>query len=393
MGDQSTSEGSMAWPRLLAGVPSVHKSLFRRLGVAAHDPAAYLEFAPDDRVVIVRDVERARARSSARADEVRVYEDFEPSDGLSGDREVRAAQAIAECLARRGASSVVADRALPLLIAEAIRGRGIEVRLDHAWGVADRRCKTPDERSALRAAQRLTEDAVRLACEMIAGANVDDAGGLVDAAGGGALTSERVKAAVISFLAERGAVTDDLIVAGGPAGSDCHFTGAGALRSGEPVIVDIFPCHVASGFHGDCSRTVVHGTASDAMVSMHAAVVEAKRASIGVVRAGVTGEDVHRAAVAVIAERGFHVGWPPKGSGASLAAMTHGTGHGIGLDLKEPPLLDFKGPTLLEGDCVTVEPGLYRPDTGGVRIEDMLLVTGEGSENLNVLHEGLDWRV
>ena len=71
--------------------------------------------------------------------------------------------------------------------------------------------------------------------------------------------------------------------------------------------------------------------------------------------------------------------------------MTHGTGHGIGLDVHEPPLLDFKGPELVVGDALTIEPGLYRRDLGGVRVEDMVVVTADGCENLNALPEGLSW--
>ncbi|MEE9603063.1 MAG: M24 family metallopeptidase, partial [Thermoguttaceae bacterium] len=75
----------------------------------------------------------------------------------------------------------------------------------------------------------------------------------------------------------------------------------------------------------------------------------------------------------------------------SHCAITHGTGHGVGLSVHEPPLLDMKGPELVAGDVVTVEPGLYRKDLGGVRLEDIVVVTQQGCENLNRLHEGLDW--
>ena len=72
--------------------------------------------------------------------------------------------------------------------------------------------------------------------------------------------------------------------------------------------------------------------------------------------------------------------------------MPHGTGHGIGLDVHEPPLLDRNGPTLLAGDVVTIEPGLYSNATGGVRIEDMVLVTDQGCDTFNELPEGLTWQ-
>jgi Xaa-Pro aminopeptidase len=125
---------------------------------------------------------------------------------------------------------------------------------------------------------------------------------------------------------------------------------------------------------------------------MHAAVHEAKRAGIGAVRAGATGEDVHRATLAVIHAHGFPSGMPPADGPDTWCGMTHGTGHGLGLDVHEPPLLDFKGPALVPGDVVTVEPGLYGRAHGGLRIEDVVVVREGGAENLGSLFEGLDWR-
>lgn len=124
---------------------------------------------------------------------------------------------------------------------------------------------------------------------------------------------------------------------------------------------------------------------------MHAAVVDAKRAAIAVAKAGITGEEVHDAVSAVITSHDFPMGLPADGDPLTRCAMTHGTGHGVGLDVHEPPLLDKKGPPLIEGDCLTIEPGLYCPAFGGVRIEDMVIVRADGVENLNTIPEGLTW--
>ncbi len=109
-------------------------------------------------------------------------------------------------------------------------------------------------------------------------------------------------------------------------------------------------------------------------------------------KAGTTGEAVHLATVEAIKTAGYSVGLPASDSPDSYCALTHGTGHGVGLDVHEPPLLDMKGPELLPGDVVTIEPGLYRKDLGGVRVEDMIVIRPTGCENLNRLPEGLDWR-
>lgn len=209
---------------------------------------------------------------------------------------------------------------------------------------------------------------------------------------GAELTSERVRAEVDVWLLRQGYENPESIVAGGPQGADCHDHGHGTLRTGEPVIVDIFPRCRATRYWGDCTRTVVHGEVPEEVARAHSAVVRAKAAAIAAVRAGVTGQQVHEAATAVIKQAGFSVGLPPNGAPSTYCAMTHGTGHGVGLDVHEPPLLDRGGPQLVSGDCLTIEPGLYCRAWGGVRVEDLVVVTPGGCRNLNQLPEGLDWR-
>jgi Xaa-Pro aminopeptidase len=191
---------------------------------------------------------------------------------------------------------------------------------------------------------------------------------------------------------DRGYANPPSIIAGGPGGADCHNLGFGELRTAEPVIIDIFPRNRDTLYNGDCTRTAVHGDVRAEIVRMHAAVCAAKRAAAAAVRAGVAGEAVHLATTEVLRRQGYGIGLPGKDAPDSYCTMPHGTGHGVGLDVHEPPLLDLKGPELLAGDVVTIEPGLYRKDLGGVRVEDMVVVTEEGCENLNRLHEGLDWK-
>jgi Xaa-Pro aminopeptidase len=381
--------------RLRSGVPQISKAVFHLVGLNVADPVSVIDTADGKRTVILRDVELSKARRTLAVDSVHAYEDFEPEGGLDPDREIRAAQATAECLRRLGTGRVVADRSVPLLVADHVRAAGIEVACDPMLGILERRAKTDREVEALRAAQRLTEDAVRLACETIARAHARDDGVLVDDAGD-ALTSDRLRGLIRSLVSELGGSVGRAIVAGGPQGGDCHHEGLGELRTGEPVIVDIFPKHVASGFHGDCTRSVVHGDVPDEVARMHATVVAAKGASIAATRAGVTGRAVHEAAAGVITDAGYSLEFPTgtiplEGPPTGFCSMPHGVGHGIGLDLKEPPLVDATGVELIAGDAVTIEPGLYAPGLGGIRLEDLVIVREGGCDNLNHLHEGLDW--
>ena len=380
---------SPAPARLIAGIPAQSNALFHRIRFKAGDPAAWISMPQGDTILMIRDIEADRARREVTVDRVVSPAEFEPESGLSGDRETATAQAVAECLGRSRVTEVVLDRSTPHIFVHHLQGVGITVRYDGDFGVLERRAKETVELDALRTAQHDTERAMRMACELIGGADVDDQGVLlVDSE---PLTSERVRVRIDVMLLELGYDNPGSIVAGGPAASDCHFMGTGALRTGEPVIVDIYPRSKTTRYNGDCTRCVVNGTISEQVTRMHAAVQAAKAAGIAAIRKGVTGEAVHRATIEVIADHGYSTGLPPEGAAPDFCGMVHGTGHGVGLDVHEPPLLDFKGPELVSGDVLTVEPGLYGPAIGGIRIEDMVAVTDDGCENFNTLHEGLDW--
>ena len=379
---------------MMAGIPATNSALYRQLRFSVGDPAAYLELPGNvgttERILILRDIEMDRARKHAQVDRVACPADYTPEGGLSGDRETATAQAAAECARRAGIGVVQADRSLPLVFVDMLRRAEISVEYDPDLGVVDRRAKDEQEIAWLREAQSVTEGAMEMACQMVARADVSGDGALVRE--GELLTAERVRAAIDHWLLDRGYANPPAIVAGGLQGADCHNLGTGPLRTGEPVIIDIFPRNRETLYNGDCTRTVVHGDVPDALAVMHRAVCEAKAAAQATVQAGVTGEAVHRATIAALNKSGFQYGLPPHDAPADFCSLSHGTGHGLGLDVHEPPLLDMKGPALVVGDVVTIEPGLYRLDLGGVRVEDVVVVTADGCENLNRLSEGLDWR-
>ena len=399
---------------ITAGIPAENPALYRQIRFSAGDPAVLIEF-PDPglvvgearpasyresaenprrsvKLLILRDIENERAIASASVDFVASPADFRPEGGLSGDRETATAQSGAEALRRYGAGSVTADRTLPFIYAEMISRAGIAVCCDIDRGIIERRQKAAWEIDAVRASQHTTETVMAAACRIIGSADSGSDGVLLYE--GAPLTSERMRGFIDRLLLDAGfSNPESSIVAGKKDGGDCHSLGWGPLYRNEPVIVDIFPRSRATHYFGDCTRTVVNGEIAPVYADMLAAVSAAKRAAQQTIRAGVTGEEVHRAVIAALEKAGFGYALPGSAEAQNEIRLTHGTGHGLGLACHEPPLLDFGGPELLAGDIVSVEPGLYSKKYGGIRVEDMVVVTPDGCDNLGApLPETLLWR-
>lgn len=376
---------------ILAGYADKNASLFRRLGVPLGDPAAWIEI-DGRRIGLVRDLEMDRVRAAQRVDEVTCPAEHPPGVGLSADRETATAEAATEILRTAKVEQVRVDRSLPYIFAWHLQQAEIVVNYDDQLGVIDRRPKSDLELQFLADAQAVTEDVMRWTCERIARCDVgrdeygrDDA--LID--DGAVLTSERVRAMVaIEFLKRDFTMSHGAIVATLPLVADCHHRGSGNLYSGHPIIVDLFPCDERTRYWGDCTRTIVHGKVPDVVTKMHAAVVEAKAAATALLVNGNTAQQVHRASEAVLIAHGYPTS---RGKPTDGPSIQHGTGHGIGLDVHEPILLDEGGGELIEHEVFTIEPGLYGRDCGGVRVEDMLVVMKDQPRNLNRLPETLTW--
>ncbi len=372
--------------RIMAGIPDLNASLFRRIGVPLGDPAAWIEL-DSRRIALVRDLEMDRVLQIGHADEVTCPGEHPPPAGLSPDRETATAESVAQFLRAAKVEKIYADRSLPYIFVWHLEQAEIEVLYDENLGVLDRRTKTSQEIEYLAAAQRTTEEVMRMICETIARASVAADGTLQH--DGETLTSERVRSmAAFEFIQRNFSMSHGAIVATTPHVADCHHSGAGPLYTERPIVIDLFPRDESTRYWGDCSRTVVHGQASDTVKAMHSAVLEAKATAIAALTAGTTAHAVHAASENVLTRHGYP---SSRGTITDHPSIQHGTGHGIGLDLHEPILLDFDGGEILEGEVFTIEPGLYGRHDGGIRIEDMLVVTRGEARNLNTLPETLNW--
>jgi Xaa-Pro aminopeptidase len=241
-----------------------------------------------------------------------------------------------------------------------------------------REVKSKQEIEAIRKVQRSCENAMNLAIDLISRSKPR---GECLYIGGSPLTSEHIRSTIEIALLKEGCDAVDTIVAGGTAASNPHARGNGPLPANSPIVLDIFPQSKSTRYFADMTRTVVRGEANPEIVDIYDAVLDAHNEGINAVRAGVNGQEVHSIVCQVFKDRGY-----PEGD--SFGFM-HSTGHGVGLEIHESPSLSMSGEVLEAGNVVTVEPGLYYPELGGVRLEDLVVVTPDGCDNLTAFERRL----
>jgi Xaa-Pro aminopeptidase len=286
-------------------------------------------------------------------------------------------------LDERGLRRVAVAPYFPVAEADLLREMGIELVV--ATDLRERRRqKRPDEIEAIAAAQRATEDAWKKGVDAIRHATVRSDKTLeLD---GGTFTAERLRAIVESTLLDLGYASDGAICAPGPQACDPHQIGTGPLHAGEPIVMDIFPQHKSNRYYADMTRTVSKGEPLAEIRKIYEVVKRAQDAGIKALRAGVTGREVHELVEDIIWKAGYDTQRPGQKkdpSDPTPRGFIHATGHGVGLEIHEAPAIARSGTNpLVAGDVVTIEPGIYDPVIGGVRLEDMLVITEGGARNL-----------
>ena len=183
-------------------------------------------------------------------------------------------------------------------------------------------------------------------------------------------------------LLDFGCEAEEIIVSCGKDTANPHGTTDGPLRANAPIILDIFPRSKKKRYFADMTRTVIHGEASEELKEMYEAVLAAQEKGLEMVKPGVSAADVHNAVCDIFEKRGYDTY-----RSGSKVGFIHSTGHGVGLDVHELPGVGESGVLLETGNVITIEPGLYYPETGGIRLEDMVLVTENGCENLTGLEK------
>lgn len=367
----------MSTPLLLVGESTFNQNLFYKTRFLAGDPFLYVE-SGTAATLLVSAMELGRAQKESIVKDVRSFNDLGYVELYRefGDSRRALAQLAVVLLQEYEADSVRVEPSLAVQFADILRAEGVDLETDAHLIVRERRCKSADEIAAIGAAQAATEHALGQAIALIE-ASEERAGYLHY--NGIPLTSERVRAEIeIALLRENLVCEVESTVAGGRAAADPHARGHGPLYVHEAIVMDIFPRSRESRYFADITRTVVKEAPSPTLLSMYEAVMRAHEAALSLVRAGANGAEIHHAVLNEFRSSGYD-GRPEQ------PGMPHGTGHGIGLDIHEAPRLGEIDVELLEGEVITIEPGLYHPDIGGVRIEDAVVVTRDGYQNLTSL--------
>lgn len=342
-------------------------------------PDAYLFLEKKGRkMILLNDLEIDRGRAQAQVDEVVAYSDVAKRAGKAPTFADVAIRFLKEQKVK------VADvpAKFPLGLAMKLAEAGITLKPQSGLFYPEREVKTAEELKAVRRALVITEAGMARGMEVLAASEIDAKKRLVWA--GGVLTSERLRAEIDSAILHAGGQPANTIVAGGEQGCDPHERGHGPLKANALIILDIFPRDARTGYYGDMTRTVVRGQASDAQRHLWETVLKGQQMALKAMKPGVDGGKIHDAVTHFFTEQGY----PTEQRNGRWTGFFHGTGHGLGLELHEEPR--FSRTHFKPGQVITVEPGLYYPGLGGVRIEDVAAVTETGIKLLSRFEKKLE---
>jgi Xaa-Pro aminopeptidase len=343
-------------------------------------------FAPDRfillihrgrKILVMSDLELDRARRQAQVHSVLSRSKLEQRLRNRNEKTVDTASVIRSLLQGKSIRSVWVPHDFPLGLAEQLQRNGIRLRVQRGPFFEQRECKQPSEIRKIEETLRAAEAGMEAGIEMIRDSRVHSSGALFWS--GSKLTAEAVKQRISAVALDRGCIAAHTIVACGEQGCDPHNQGSGPLKAHQTIILDIFPRAQSSGYWGDITRTVVKGTASEKLKALFHAVHRGQKAALQQIRAGVESTKVHQSVEDSFKEEGFET----TNRNGRMEGFFHGTGHGVGLEIHEAPRISSRVEDRLRvGHVVTVEPGLYYPGLGAVRLEDLVVVTETGNRNL-----------
>ena len=342
----------------------------------ASDSFTYLQTKNADEILFLSEMERGRAEMESRISDIRTTDeyDFKSKVKARGDPALGYVDCLAELLQKEGIRKIAVPRHFPLFTAQTLKEEGFTVMPIKSPLREMRMKKDETEIEHITSVQDACETAMQSAIDLIKNAIVTDG---VLYHNGYTLTSEHIRAQIEHTLLDMGCEADSTIVACGKKSANPHWEGEGAILENEPIVIDIFPRSKKRRYFADMSRTVLKGKPSKELADMYIAVIAAQDAAFSRVKIGAKCSDIHNAVCDVFEKMGYYTI-----RNNSKVGFIHSTGHGVGLDIHELPNVGDNDYVLEEGNVITIEPGLYDPDIGGIRIEDMIVVTKDGYNNL-----------
>jgi len=344
-------------------------------GLFVPDPFIYLNFGGRP-LLVMSDLEIDRARDQAPHCRVASLSACQQKLRRDGVKSPGYAQVIRQILRDRKIRRAVVPDTFPLGLARELKKLGVRLK-PLAAVFPKREIKSADEVRKISAALTMAEVGMAEGMEALRRSKIARNRKLIYH--GIPLTSERLRAVIDCAILQACGLAANTIVAGGKQGCDPHERGHGPLRANEPIILDIFPRSQKTGYFGDITRTVVRGRANNAVKKLYDTVWRGQKIGFEKIRANTPTADVHRAVQNFFVQQGYKTGR----HNGRMEGFFHGTGHGLGLEIHEAPRMGATSAGKLRpGHVVTVEPGLYYPEIGGVRLEDVALVTANGAKNL-----------
>ncbi len=368
-------------------------NMYYLTGFLAPDPFIYLKRADEEPIIVVNQMEYPRAQQQSIVKDVRSYLDYNYIEAVKSAKESQlgAMKFIAKVAEKElgVGTKICVPPNFPVIAADVLREEGLTI--NSMFGVVEKARETKDRQEVeeIRAVQAVTEEVTSEAIGLIANSDVGSNGTLHF--NGEPLTVGKIKSFFGSKLLENGCLPEeDIIVACGPKAADPHYVGEpeDELKADQPIILDIYPRSIQKRYWTDMTRTIVKGRASDKLKKMFDAVFEARNASLDAIQAGALGSHVYDVCCDVLEKAGYET---TRGGKKITKGMTHGLGHGVGLQIHESPRMSelYTSP-LKEHNIVTVEPGLYDPQIGGVRLEDIIEITKSGYNNLTKMETQLE---
>ncbi|MGH2971544.1 MAG: M24 family metallopeptidase [Gaiellaceae bacterium] len=349
------------------------------LPLTVPDPFLYVEH-DGRRYAVVTAFERERIGAAAPEVETLPPEQFGIDELLrDGTPRVEAVlSTYVRALREIGVSEAAVPKDFPVELADRFRSEGFTLNVERDLFEDRRRSKNAIEIAGLRRAQRAAEASLDVARGMLRDATGDG----VLQLDGEPLTSERIKLEMQRVFVANDVVADEFIVASGAQGAVGHHMGSGPISAGEPVVFDLWPRDRETAAYTDMTRTYVVGDVPDEIREYHRLCQQVLDLTTAATKPGVNGRELMQMACDVFAEHGYPTQLTKKPGEVLDSGFFHGLGHGVGLEVHERPWLSVVGDDLVPGDVITLEPGLYRAGYGGVRLEDILLVTGDGAETV-----------